>query len=347
MRADHELFLALYKYRALSTSQVRKIMDYGDKYVYKKLNKLRKEGYIISQNIRGNYILGQSRQGKYHRLSQKGLNYLKQHGLITEQTANDLRVRDNRLPYLLVGNELSIDLEESGWIFKDSREIKKLDSVNRGDVLHGTLTNPNSDKEYLIYVLLQSVQPEMLKQIKNEINRIPITNALVITRGVQSFKTTISTFNEKDNPLIKGGSIKVLPFQFAKYYLKISTDHIPNHEAFLQELGIKPLNDFSNKNVFETNINFDYLVNFKNEEMYYVDLLDNDLMKLRMLKEYRHERYKRDGRRVLVLTSNADFHRELHREFLDVLHHVHLLPLNLNSVISFAKNFPNKNVFEI
>lgn len=101
MRADHELFLALYKYRALSTSQVRKIMDYGDKYVYKKLNKLRKEGYIISQHIRGNYILGQSRQGKYHRLSQKGLNYLKENGLETYLKADDLRARELRLPYLL------------------------------------------------------------------------------------------------------------------------------------------------------------------------------------------------------------------------------------------------------
>lgn len=340
VRALPELLYALYKYRALTTVQVRKLTGYGARYIYDKLRRLRKEGYIISQNVKGGYILNQKRQGKYHRLSQKGIYYLKEHGYDITQSADDLRVSDKRLPYLLVGNDLSLELEMHGWEFKDSREVKKLESVNRGDVLHGTLTNPNKDKEYLVYVLLQSVQTELIRQIKNEINRINIPNALVVTRGEQSFNTTLSIFREKGNPLIKGGSVKVLPFQFAKHYLKISTDCLQNHERFLSELGIKVLGGFHDKSTLETNIHFDYLIEFDGEEMYLVDLLDNDLMKMLAVQEYRYERYSQDGRRVLVLTSDADFHREIHRDYLGSFHHIVYLPLNLNSVMSFTKALP-------
>lgn len=72
-----------------------------------------------------------------------------------------------------------------------------LRNANRGDVFQGTLTNPNGNKEYLVYVLLQSAQPKMIPIIKNEINRISIHNILVVTRGQQSFKTVLSTFKKK------------------------------------------------------------------------------------------------------------------------------------------------------
>lgn len=67
--------------------------------------------------------------------------------------------------------------------------------------------------------------------------------------------------------------------------------------------------------------------------MYLMDMLDNDLMKIRKIQEYRYDRYKLYSRRVLVLTSGVPFHRELHDEFLKSLHHVVFLPLNLDAII--------------
>lgn len=339
------LFFALYEYRALTTSQVQRITGYGNRYIYNKLRQLRQDGYIVSSNIKGNYIAGQSRQGKYHRLSQKGIEYLKSLGMEIQLTADDLRVRNIRLPYLLIGNELSVELGHYGWTFKDSREAKKIENVNRGDVLHGTLTNPDKTKEYAMYVLLQSAQPEMLARLKREIKRIPYESVLVVTRGKQSFKTVVTSFTEKKDYLIKGKSVKILPFQFAKYYLRMSSDHTKNHETFLKRLGIELLSTSTDKVIFETNIDFDYLVRFKDEEMYLVDMLDNDLMKMLAVREYRLERYKQDGRKVLILTSEADFHKQFHESQLGDFYHFKYVSLNLNGITSLAESLPSENVF--
>ncbi|RKJ36967.1 hypothetical protein D7X33_37930, partial [Butyricicoccus sp. 1XD8-22] len=98
---DLELLYELYKYRALSTAQIAEIGDLGKWYVYKKISLLRKGGYIYSEQISGNYIPNQKRQGSYHRISGKGISLLKENGYLVDSTADDLKVAKIRLPYLL------------------------------------------------------------------------------------------------------------------------------------------------------------------------------------------------------------------------------------------------------
>jgi|SRR5690625_324065 len=215
-------------------------------------------------------------------------------------------------------------------------------NLNRRDILHGSLKNPNDDKEYSLYVFLRTVQADTLELVKREIFRNPFENIIVITRGLESFKSVIQSFTDNQNRLIKGGSIKVLPLQFAQSYFNISSDNRENHEHFLNQLGFKLLSDHSNKMDFETNIEFDYLVEYNGEEYYFMDLLDNDLMKIRIIEEYRKERYDRDGRKVLALTSKTNFHLEFHKEKLNYIKHIEYLTVDSGKVVAFADEIRNK-----
>src|SRR5690625_7410209 len=102
---DLDLLYEIYKYRALSTTQVRHIRNISKWYVYKKLDYLRNFGFIYSEQISGNYIPDQKRQGSYHRISDKGITLLKENGYLVEYTANDIKIGKYRLPYLLIGND--------------------------------------------------------------------------------------------------------------------------------------------------------------------------------------------------------------------------------------------------
>jgi|SRR5690625_3097551 len=99
---DLNLLYDIYRYRALSTAQVMHLGKLGEWYVYKKLSQLRNKGYIYTQQISGNYIPDQKRQGSYHRISGKGITILKTNNSLIDRTADEIRVSKHRLPYLLV-----------------------------------------------------------------------------------------------------------------------------------------------------------------------------------------------------------------------------------------------------
>lgn len=344
---DMNLLYEIYKYRVLSTAQIAKIGNLGNWYVYKKISFLRELGYLYSEQITGNYIPNQRRQGSYHRISGKGISLLRKNGYLVSYTADELKVAKHRLPYLLTANDLVIPLKDNRWEFRDSREVKNFMDLNRGDMYQGILTNPNNDKEYTLYVFLRKVQANTLERVKQEIMRNPFENVLVITRGESSFNSIINSFTgvDKNDKLIKGGSVKVLPFRFAQTYLTISNDNKNRHEQFLNELGIEIVADSSNKNLFETNVQFDYVVRHNGELKYFVDLLDNDLMKMHEIKRYRKEEYDRDGKRILALTSDIPAHFGLHKKMLGDIHHIDFLSVDPNWLITFATELTNKKAF--
>lgn len=340
---DLDLLYKMYKHRALSTAQIAHIRRLGKWYVYEKLNQLRREGYIYTENIRGNYIPSQSRQGKYHRLSGKGITLLREHDYSVSGTTDDLKLGKYRLPYLLVSNDLVFSLKESGWIFKEGRKVKRVYELNRNDHFQGTLTNPDNNKEYVLYVFLKKVRSDTLARIRREIIRNPFENILICTRGNDSFRAIIEAFYGKKKKLIKGGSIKVLPFGFARSYLNISSDNEKVHRRFLEELGIKilPNSEFTENNT--SNVKFDYLVEHNNEQKYFVDLLDNDLMKMLNILSYRKEEYERDGRKILALTSASNFHISLHRQLLEGIHHIEYLGVNASAVTKLSKKYMSES----
>ena len=343
---DLELLYQLYKYRALSTAQIAVVGNLGKWYVYKKLRYLKNLGYLYSEQITGNYIPNQRRQGSYFRISGKGITLLRKNGYSVDSTADDLKVTRYRIPYLLTANELALSLTNAGWKYKDSREIKKSYDLNKTDILQGSLINSNKDKEYALYILFKKVYRDTLSRIKSEINRNRFENVLLTTRGELSFRSVIKSFMNSDDRVIKGGSVKVLPFGFAKIYLTISSDNKQMHQSFINKQGIKILESYSNKSSSESKVVYDYLVSHNGEEKYFIDLLDNDLMKIHDLKYYRKEDYERDGRKVLVLTSNADFHLNFHKQILDHVHHIDYLSIDPKQVVTYANLISDKSLFE-
>ncbi|MEN1969679.1 hypothetical protein WMZ97_16575 [Lentibacillus sp. N15] len=339
---DLNLLYEMYKCRALSTAQVAHIRGLGKWYVYEKLGFLRNNGYIYTEQISGKYILQQNRQGTYHRISGKGITLLKKNGYTIDYTADDIRLSKHRLPYLLTANDLFLALQNTGWTYRDSREIKSFHILNRNDMLQGTLTNPDNSKEYALYIFLKKVYATTLMRIKQEINRNPFESALITTRGAPSFNSVIHSFANETDKLIKGGSIKVIPFNFATGYLNISSDNKAFHELFLSELGLNLLNDTSSKNAFESNTQFDYVVKHNEEEKYFLDLLDNDLMKLEEIKRYRKEDYKRDGKKILALTSTIKSHVDFHKKMLSDIQHIEYLVVNPQEVLAFAQHIQQK-----
>lgn len=345
LEKDLNLLYEMYKCRALSTAQVAQVRGLAKWYVYEKLEQLRDKGLIYSEQISGNYIPDQKRQGKYHRISGKGIKLLKEYGYQADYTADELRVSKYRLPYLLTANDLFLSLREDGWEYRDSREIKNFHSLHRNDVLQGTLTNPNGNKEYALYIFFKKINHDTLVRIKREIQRIPFENILITTRGESSFYSVIDAFTTNEDKLIKGGSVKVLPFAFAKSYLAISNDNREKHEHFLKELGLELKADRSNKNIFESSVKFDYIVRHKGIEKYFVDLLDNDLMKIEEVLRYRKEDYKREGKKVLALTSTAKGHIDLHKKMLGGMRHIEYYTIDPKKVIAFADHLSNKKHF--
>lgn len=337
-KKDLELLYQLYTYRVLSTPQIARIGGYGKWYVYKKVKRLEEKGYIHIEQISGRYIPDQNRQGNYYRITGNGIALLKKNGYLVDATADELRVSKYRLPYLLTFNELAISLEERGWETNNSRNLKKFYNLNRGDVIQGSLLSPSKDKEYAVYIFLKSVVGDTLARIKSEIDRNPLDDVLVLTRGIDSFKAVVNSFAGMDNEkerLIKSGSIKVLPFQFAKSYLPLSNDNRKVHKSFLTELGLEVLGDHTSK-IFSTNVKMDYVVRHEGEEKYFVDLLDNDLMKIDEVIRYHREDYKRDGRKVLALTSPIAAHQEFHKQILGNIPHIEYLFVDPNEVIQFS-----------
>ncbi|WP_077319079.1 hypothetical protein [Virgibacillus proomii] len=343
-KQDIQLLYQLYKYRALSTVQVAKVMNYSIWTVYKKISQLRGQGYLYSEHIKGNYILNQARQGNYHRISGKGISLLNLYGYKVDYTAEELKISVYRVAYLLTVNDLIIPLAQKGWGYQDSRATKNLLSLNRGDIVQGMLTSPDEGKEYALYIILKKARKDTLVRLKQEIIRLPLERILVIARGIDSFTSIVDSFMDKDK-LIKGEAVKVLPLKIALAHLAISDGDEENYKRYIESLGITILGDSSNKNEFESNVHFDYLIECNGEEMYLMDLLGNDLMKIDELRHYRKEEYERDGRKVLVLTSGAEFHKDLHQQLLGHMNHVEYLFVNLNETIAFANDLSNKNVF--
>lgn len=342
LKKDLELLYQLYKYRVLSTSQIMQIRGISRWYVHEKITELRNRGFIHTEAIVGNYLPNQRRQGNCHRISGKGISLLKDYGYDIQYTADDLKVAKQRLAYLLVANELAIELKEYGWEYKDSREVKNFMNLNRGDMFQGLLINPDKTREYALYVFLKKVQANTLERIKQEIERSPFEDILIIARGESSIESVLTAFKT----VIKAGSVKVLPFRFAQMYLNNSNDNKRNHIAFLNSLGIEVLDDSPNKNVFEVNVSFDYIVRYNGEIMYFVDLLDNDLMKIHEIRRYRKESYERYKRKVMALTSPIKAHIEFHKQMLGNPSHIQYHVIDPNRIVEFAVALPNKNVFE-
>lgn len=326
-RSDVDLLFSLYKYRALTVQQLAKRHNYSVSHMYKKMRRLYLEGFVLKESIRG-LTKGKGRQGDFYRLGSRGLRVLKEIGydINREYEASDLRVSEFRLPFLLITNDLALEMESHGWGFMDSRLVKSNFNLNRSDNLHGALIEPKSETYYPFYVFNKEISPKTMGKIRSEIGTYNFSNLLLLTRSKESFMQMTSEFiNSSD--IVKYFTFKVMPFGYGKHYL-LKYVNESNLYHFLKDKYGFDVAKINHNVSYETGL--ERIVKHNGEEKYLVNLLDNDLKKIYQIKSYRKENYEMDGRRVLVLTNMYSLHKEL----LKHVHHVDFLKIDSNALMN-------------
>lgn len=306
---DLAILRNLYRYRVLTTQQIRqKFFKDSNQYVYKKMYVLKNSRWVKAFPItREN---GQKLTSGY-RLTDTGIALLKQQGDNITHNADDLKVSKATLTYLLTTNDIMVHLHPE-WAFRDSREIKNRYNLNRGDMIQGAFVG-KGDIDYAFYVLLHHTHEVNINKMVREIKTSNMAHHIIFTKGKSSFDRFIE--HAMKNNLMTGGSLCIVPYGFGLRYFKRFSSIEPLVEIMRNYGTIKPVHHPLFDLLIETE---------KRKETYFVNLLDTDLMKIHTIHRYTNDEYRKDGRRVLVLTHM----KRKHQTLLHDIHHVDYLEID-------------------
>lgn len=316
----------IYELRALSTEQLARMFGYSIQHMYRLTQRLRSENYIITESIKG-YIPNKKRQGDYHRIAMKGINFLRERNYMATNTADSLRVSTSYLPYVLSVNDLYIDLKPFGWNVMGSRDVKDYFYLNPGDTIHGMLSKKES--RYPFYVFINKSKAKTLKRIKNEIERYNFSDMIFFSKSADGFYQIIEEFYDHLS-IVKYRTFRVFPYTFGKQYL-IAFNNPANLMNYMSSKhGIEVVYDIDpNRNHY----GLDTVVRHEGEKKYFVNMLDNDMKKLHIVNNYRKERYEADGKKVLLVTNMGNLYRDL----LKNIHHVEFLDIGRDELSSYFR----------
>ncbi|WP_170070412.1 replication-relaxation family protein [Planifilum fimeticola] len=317
----------LYRYRILTTDQLRRRYFSNSKsYVYQKVHAMKKSGLIIS-------IHREFGGTAYYRLTDAGISFLKKQGIPVTKGTKDLYVSPRLLPYLVMSNDIMVELSPYGWEMQDSRETKaRYRGLNRSGNIQGTLISPDGT-EYGFFVLMESTRDQnMLKMIK-EIETSGITNFLIFAKGRDSIWHFIERSREKK--LVTNGALCVMDYAFGVEYLKSRLSDKRHFKRIFQDEQA-PVHWLAPSD----RTRFECIARYRDEEVYLVNLLDTDLMKVEAVHHYlgdipRLQRFGEKLRRVLVLTEPGL--RDLHGELLGESQYICYLELSRNRINAFRR----------
>lgn len=307
---DLNILQDLYNFRALTTEQIkRKYFSESEYYVNKILGKLRKEHFITSATLKG------SRDKKkgitYHRLTETGMECLARHGVSVEGYAQNLYVKPVQLHYILSANDIMVDLTQAGWKALDSRGIKKQFNLDDRMNIHGLLIAPDG-KQYGFYVLEEGVTRNTLGRIAAEIkdSYAKVQNFIIFTKGARSYNQFINFSMNPPLKRVNNEYIKVPPL-YTGYDLKVINSNIgrsmyrahPTEKQWIEALAAYFKFEIINERTLEKRQSFDILVRYKGEEMYFVDLIDTDLTKIRAIQTYTEHRYNEENKRKILVAT--------------------------------------------
>src|SRR5699024_12736962 len=91
----------------------------------------------ISKATKGYTNNNDRMKGKHYKITNKGINFLRDNGYDLSYSAEDLKVSDLRVPTELTFNNLYFDFSSQSWGVIGSRETKKKYGINRGENLNG------------------------------------------------------------------------------------------------------------------------------------------------------------------------------------------------------------------
>ena len=333
-----QILYEINKMRFVTMEQFRMISGYGKSYTFEKSREYQRLGVMTKKELKGSkYYINKQRQGVYMKLTQKGMNHIRKHGyeVISTAQANNA-IKHERIVSILKTNDLALELVNYGWEFYDGRVAKKLyKNTIRNAILHGLFNSPGQQREYGFYMLISEDNEKTIDIIKQQTPDIAqLTNYMIATRTSSAVRSTIKNldaptvkiYGQNINKLQVGGKLRVMPIGFAQIYLPISNDVKEKHKQFIEMLGFQVLVDMDNKKIVQqhnlSRRRFDYVVRYsdyaehKGEDFYLVDMLDNDLTKLREIAEYSESEYESDTRKVIVLTTNQACHKPIHELYL-------------------------------
>mgnify|MGYP000987239286 CR=1 FL=1 len=307
---DLNILLDLYNFRALTTEQIkRKYFQESEHYVNKVLYKLRKERFINSNTLKG------SRDKKkgisYHRLTEKGMECLARHGVAVEGFIQNLYVKPAKLHYVLSANDVMTDLTQSGWQALDSRGIKKRFNLDDRMNILGLLVDPEG-KRYGYYVMEEGITRANLGKMVAEIrdSYAVVKNFIIFTKGARSYSQFINfAFNPPlkriENqyvaqlPLYTGYDLKVVNFNIGRQRYKL----YPTEKKWLNALATYYNFEVISDKPSEGRQSFETIIRYKGEEMYFVDLTDTDITKIRAINSYTEHHYNEENKRKILVAN--------------------------------------------
>lgn len=303
---EYAILIDLYHYRVMTTFQIRK-KHFGDRgtYVNKVLNIMRGKNLIKSM------ILKNSRKGKkgfsYHRLTETGLERLAKRDKSVEGKSS-LYVKPLQVPFILMANDLVVDLAETEWEIWDSRKVKSHFNLDERMNIQGLMISPEK-KVYGLYVLDRNTHPNNIGKIQSEIRSnigLGIKDHLIITKGGNSYNSFVNyalepTENSKyyRKPLLTGYEMQIHPYLT---FVSKSTTYRTSKEWLVALCNLYDITIKSTENVDQRQ-SFPNIVDFKGEEMYLVDCTDSDINKINDIDLYTStgSGYRWENRKIIAI----------------------------------------------
>lgn len=327
MERETKLLLDLYHLRMMTVEQISERHDYTVGTLYHKFREFRKSGLITTGTISGYTVTDDNlKKGKYYRLTGKGVTHLNELGYELEGSVEGLRISEFRVQNVLHFNDLMIYLSSHVWSVLDSREVKRKKNYNRGDIVDGMLISPD-EKEYLFYLFLNKVSEARMVKIKLELNKYRFSDIILFTRSREVFKSVLKEMLLSAE-VFKYNSFRVLPLGYGKRYLAYYNDSQVLFNYLEDKFNIYELDK---DEVERYQVGFNTVVEYEGNEYYLINMLDHDLTHIHFIKRYTRERYKQDGRKILLLTMDLINYREI----LEGIDHVKYIEIETNEFMNY------------
>lgn len=324
---DLELLKNLIKYRILTYEQVKTLQNMTMHYVYKRIEILVKKGLIAVEPI--TRLRGRQNQGKYVRITDKGLTVLKQNGIELDEKINQYhyKVVNRRVAETILANDVFIELEQNNWEWLDSREVKNKYILNRGGYIMGEIANEELNERLGVFIINHDMKPNFSEYEKFfretlAVSKFGIYNLLILVRSKEMLQHITADFlNREDSPKSSLLKIRVMEIGTAIRYLeavlpKQNAFQIFNRMGFNYEIIHNPiyLDEFTQEK--RKQFGLEEVIRLKDEqfagkEYYLVDLLDMDVKKIERLNNVKQEWLEEDNRELLVLTLDSAYLKTL------------------------------------
>ncbi|MBA2176813.1 replication-relaxation family protein [Halobacillus locisalis] len=292
----------LVEYRTMTTEQIRN-RHFGGRgnHVNNVLVELRKKKYLKSTLLEG------SRQGRKgyscHRITEKGITALLDSGIEVTKSMNDLYLRTAQLRYVLMANDIMMNLKRNGWQTQDSRQTKNEYNLDARDNILGRLEDPDG-KRYGFYVLETNSNVRTIGKIQSEIkkNSMKLPNYIIFSKGQASYEKFVR-FGEEVQ-LATGSDIKLISLKMG---MNIFTEFPTQRkwaEALSAVFGFRIISTEVGENT--THQSFPILIEYKGEEMYLADMTFSDLSMASKINTYMDAGYRWEKKRLFITYMLAD-----------------------------------------